>query len=87
MPISGGFWDGEMEICFNRSATYGAWGWAHACWNDLIAVHRCEECTRRVLFETMLPATAIVAGDGAYQRQRGQYKWGGPAFSSACQCF
>ena len=53
VPISGGFWDGEMEICFNRSATYGAWGWAHACWNDLIAVHRCEECTRRVLFETM----------------------------------
>ena len=51
--------DDALEICFDRGAFYGPRGWRHACWNDLIAVGRCSKCIRDVLFNTILPRTAI----------------------------
>ena len=57
VPIYSKWWDDDYEICFNRSTFYGAWGWNHSCWNDLLVVCRAACCVRRVLFDVILPQT------------------------------
>jgi FkbM family methyltransferase len=56
VPLTGRFWQDELEICYNRTRYY-----RQHCWNDLIVVRRRSTCVRRVLFETILPLASSAA--------------------------
>ena len=74
VPVYGQFWHPDWEICFNRTKFYGA---AH-CWNDLIAVRRCNACEKNVLLNEILPA----AGHGRNKTMRGNLD-----LFPECTCF
>ena len=46
VPVWGGFWHDDLEICANQQLYQQAW-----CWNDLLVVSRCHDCVRRVLLD------------------------------------
>ena len=73
IPVSGKFWHPDWEICFNRTKFYGA-----HCWNDLIAVRRCNACEKQVLFNEILPA----ASHGRNKSMRGNLD-----LFPECTCF
>ena len=86
VPVSGGFWHDDLEVCANRSRFYGSNGqW---CWNDLLVVRRCDPCLRHLLFNSLLPLTreappGIPGSLGVTVRRGVKFK---RPFADTCPC-
>ena len=51
VPVHGGFWHDDFEICFDRKKAYGTR--AMWCWNDLFVVRRCNACVKHTLLKAV----------------------------------
>ena len=53
VPVYGGFWTNEWELCFDRARAYGAQNKRLWCWNDVLVVRRCSTCIKPTLLHML----------------------------------